>query len=477
MTRTRAALALLLVLAVVASGCSLLGGGGYTVSAHFSRTFNLFPGSTVRVLGVEVGKVHNVTVSPDQSTATVDLVIDDGVKLPANVNAHIIQGALLGERIVELEPAYTSGPTLKDGATIPVDRTTVPAEFDEVLESLNNFLEDLPPDEMQRLIHNAAGTIDGLGTKMGKTLDATSGAVSALRDSSKDLVTLSGRLADLNETLATRDQQIGTLIEDWQSLVQVLSNERGKLDDALTQTARMTTQLKGVLDDHATALESDIESLTRFGRTLDRNISQIDLLLEGQSELYRAAKRVFNMDKNWLPLVNHSSSLGDVLSDRMQKRLAGLCERLGLDQCANPDFWKGTVPDQLCMPPLIPCDGAPSPPELPSEPPTEIPTEITSELPSAIPTGLPLSPGDGTSGSGGGGLLGVPSVGGIGRALPAAAPSEDGQAPNTHVATVSEVLAAAIARVPELGPALEQVARERHLVEQGLSPRMRRVIR
>ncbi len=478
MTNRRIVLLVLLVLSVLAGGCSVLGGGGYTVAAHFSRTFNLFPGSAVRVLGVEVGKVTDVTISPDDSTATVTLVIDRGVQLPSDVNAHIIQGALLGERIVELEPAYTGGSALADGATIPVDRTTVPAEFDEVLESLNNYLEDLPPDEMARLIHNAAGTIDGLGTTMGTTLDATAGAVAALRDSSGDLVALSGRLADLNETLATRDQQIGTMIQDWQALVGVLSRERGKLDAALTQTARMTTELRGVLDQHADALANDIESLTRFGRTLGRNIDQIDLLLEGQSELYRGAQRVFNMDKNWLPLVNHSESMGEVLSDRMQSRLAGLCERLSLDQCANPDFWKGDVPDQLCMPPLIPCDGAPSTPELPSE--------LPSQLPSELPSGLPGGGGDGGDGGGpglpggdgsGGGLPGLPGAGSsIGSALPAAAPTGDRPDTPARMATVSEVLARAVARVPELGPALEDLAREQRL-EDGLTPQLRRVIR
>lgn len=355
---TRRLASLFLALALLVSGCGVLGGDDtYAIRAEFDRTFNLFVGSEVRVLGVKVGTVDDIGFTPQDRWVTVTMSVRDDVRLPADVTARIVQGALLGERFVQLDPPHTEGPQLQADATIPRERTGVPAEFDEILSSLNSFLEDLPPDEVARLVRNAATVVDGRGEQLGQTIDDVAVAVEVLRDNDEEVVALASRLADLNEALATRDAQIGRLIEDWNAFLAELAAERDRIDAALEGVADLSAELGDLLAAHRGDLTSDIRTLTRIGRTAQRNIDRLDLLLLGQSELYRHAQRVFDFEKNWLPLVNHSQDLERIFADRLTNRLSRLCDELGLPECADPAFWEDGMPQQVCLAPLAGCPG------------------------------------------------------------------------------------------------------------------------
>lgn len=349
--------ALLAVFGLLGSACSVFGGDGtYEISVEFTRTFNLFPGSPVRVLGVEAGKVRDLHISTDSDVVTVDLLVDDQIQLPEDVSAVVIPASLLGERYVQLVPPYEGGPTFEAGGTIPVTRTEVPAEFDEVLESLNTFVGGLDENEFSRMLSNVADVVDGQGEALGRTIDNAHEAVGVLRENDEALISLASRLSDLNETLATRDQALGGIIEDWNTVAASLVDDRQDIDAALSGLVRLTRNLAGILEAHRTDLQDDIATLTRVGRTANRNLDMISLSILSSAELFRHAERVVSRTNNWLPLVNHSDSLANEVATSISDRLAGVCTNLGVpsdvcDQIALGD----AVPDALCLDPIIPC--------------------------------------------------------------------------------------------------------------------------
>jgi phospholipid/cholesterol/gamma-HCH transport system substrate-binding protein len=353
----RRILLVILAAALAVTGTACAGGGGdYEITAEFDRSFNLFEGSRVRMLGVEIGTVEEIEIRPGMDTVRTRLRIDGDVDLPAEVEASIIFASMLGERHIELHPPYQDGATLDEGAHIPLDRTSVPAEFDEVLESLNDFLAGLPPEEVARVVTNAAEILDGRGEELGETIEDVAELVEVLREVDEDVISLAGRLADLNTTLASRDAEIGRIIADWDTVVSMLATERDTIDAALSGVARISAELGDLLATNRSNLESDVQTLTRILRTADRNVDELDLLLTGQSELYRHAERVFDFDRNWLPLVNHAEDLGRLIADRLTDRLVRACDDLGLEVCADVEFWESNdLPEELCLPPLVPC--------------------------------------------------------------------------------------------------------------------------
>lgn len=173
MTHRRSASALGVVLALLLfAGTGLLIKQAYfparTITALFTSATGIYPGDKVQVAGVTVGSI--ASIEPAGTQAKFTLEIDRGIPLPADVRAVIIAQSLVAARTLQLAPAYTdSGPTLPDRAVIPVERTAVPVEWDEVKTQLMRLATDLGPTSevstpgVARFIDSAAKAMAGNG--------------------------------------------------------------------------------------------------------------------------------------------------------------------------------------------------------------------------------------------------------------------------------------------------------------------------
>lgn len=342
--------------ALALSACSTGDAGTYLVTAEVSRAYTLFPGSPVRVLGVEVGYIDDIRISEASNSVFIDLRVEEDVQLPADVAAIIIPETMLGERYVQLEPPYDSGPTMPDGGEIPRERTVVPREFDEVLSSLNQFVGGLDPDEVARLVTNLAEVLDANGAQFGETLDSAHGAINVLQDNDEDLIRLAQRLSELNQTIASRDTEIAQLLRDYNALISSLVDDKEDLDATLDGLVRLTRELNRLLVVNRANLERDIETLTRVTRTTNRNLDQISLAVLSQAELFRHAERAFDFENNRISLLDHAGSLASILAGSLEDRLVGLCINLGVPEATCEQIPLGElVPEELCLPGLITC--------------------------------------------------------------------------------------------------------------------------
>ena len=112
--------------------------------------------------------------------------------MPANATASILNPSLVASRTIQLSPPYTGGPVMEDNAVIPIDRTQVPVEYDELRDSINRILTDLGPTPEQPkgpfgdIIESAADGFAGKGEQLNKTLNALSEALFALNEGRGD---------------------------------------------------------------------------------------------------------------------------------------------------------------------------------------------------------------------------------------------------------------------------------------------------
>src|SRR5215207_10471535 len=142
--------------------------GPKTITAYFPTTTAIYPGDEVRVSGVKVGKIDSI--EPEGTQTKMTLKVDHDVPIPADAKAVIVAQNLVAARYVQLTPAYRSGdgPTMRDGAVIPSDRTAVPVEWDDVKTQLTRLATDLGPKEggvsdtsVSRFIDSAANALGG----------------------------------------------------------------------------------------------------------------------------------------------------------------------------------------------------------------------------------------------------------------------------------------------------------------------------
>jgi len=114
------------------------------ITAYFTTATAIYPGDEVRIAGVKVGSIDSI--QPVGTQAKMTLHIDRGIRVPADAKAVIVTQNLVSARYVQLTPAYESGPTMDDGAVIPIERTAVPVEWNEVKEQLMRLATELGPN-------------------------------------------------------------------------------------------------------------------------------------------------------------------------------------------------------------------------------------------------------------------------------------------------------------------------------------------
>ena len=101
------ALASLLVLAIASTNGKFTFGnaGTYELKARFTNIGQLRASAPVRIGGVNIGRVTDITLDPQKLDSVLTLAIDDRYKdLPADTAAGIQTAGLLGESYVGLQP-------------------------------------------------------------------------------------------------------------------------------------------------------------------------------------------------------------------------------------------------------------------------------------------------------------------------------------------------------------------------------------
>ncbi|HEV8557576.1 MAG TPA: MlaD family protein, partial [Actinophytocola sp.] len=89
---TVVAFACVLALVLVALWWLTMRNPGTKLTAYFEKTVGVYAGSEVKVLGVSIG--HIDTVTPQGDTVRVELTVDDGVEIPADVHAIVVAPSL-----------------------------------------------------------------------------------------------------------------------------------------------------------------------------------------------------------------------------------------------------------------------------------------------------------------------------------------------------------------------------------------------
>ena len=127
-----------------------------------------------------------------------------------------------------------------DGAVIPLDRTAIPVEWDEVKEQLMRLATELGPDKgmstgsVGRFIDSAANALDGNGDKLRQTLAQLSGVGRILADGSGNIVDTITNLQTFVTALRDSNDQIVQFQDRFATLTSVVDDSRSDLDAALT---------------------------------------------------------------------------------------------------------------------------------------------------------------------------------------------------------------------------------------------------
>jgi phospholipid/cholesterol/gamma-HCH transport system substrate-binding protein len=251
------------------------------VTGEFTRAVGLFPGSDVRILGVAVGRVTEVT--PQGDKVEVKFEFDGKYKVPADAKAAVVAPSLVSDRYVQLLPAYTSGPVMKDHARIGLDHTAVPVELDRISSSLDDLLVALGPNGANAkgafadVLDTGARNLGGQGQKLHDTNRDLSKALATLSGGRNDLFGTVKNLQAFTTMLATNDDQVRRLNSDLANVSVQLDGERDDLAAALKNLAVALSEVSTFVHDNRAGLTTNLKQLASVTGTI---AAQRDALAE-----------------------------------------------------------------------------------------------------------------------------------------------------------------------------------------------------
>jgi phospholipid/cholesterol/gamma-HCH transport system substrate-binding protein len=77
---------------------------GYILSASFDKIDGISIGSDVKIGGVKVGNVNKITLSPETYLVTIEMHLNETVRIPRDTAAAITSEGLLGGKFISLTP-------------------------------------------------------------------------------------------------------------------------------------------------------------------------------------------------------------------------------------------------------------------------------------------------------------------------------------------------------------------------------------
>ncbi|WP_416382820.1 MCE family protein [Nocardia brasiliensis] len=243
--------------------------GGADVGEHpmridiqFDDVLDLVPQSAVKVEGVPVGRVEDITIGKDQWTATVRTVVNSSVDLPDNAHAEVRQSNLLGEKFIELsKPADPAAAKLRDGAVITVDRTRHATEIEQVLGAMSLLLNGGGVAQLQPIVTELNKTLGGREERVRSLLDQANTLIKGLDDQVDDITRALDGLDVLSSRVGQQTEQIGKILDELPEGVKILEQQRPQLVGLLTQLDRVGQAGFDVLDHSKDDLIRDLTSL------------------------------------------------------------------------------------------------------------------------------------------------------------------------------------------------------------------------
>ncbi|NLX57776.1 MAG: MCE family protein [Phycisphaerae bacterium] len=278
--------------------------GGYRLTTAVPNSSGISPGKTVHYLGIEIGDVTAVNLSPGGDHVEVVMRIDQDVDIPANA---VLQSAVggFGTTLLDIRlPASAAGgvdpPTgalPKDGSAtirsvtgegglIPRSVTSKVERLVDKLEAVDQLVANLTEMTRKRRLAdvregraepNLSSTIEHFDEMIGKVADDENAA--HLKQTLKQL---SDRTAQLEQTLTRANETLARASGAFDKV----SGAVDKASQDIDQVKEQTLRLVGKLHDDAASLADLLRTMNTLAKGVQEGQGTVGKLLTSD-ELHR----------------------------------------------------------------------------------------------------------------------------------------------------------------------------------------------
>lgn len=252
-------------------------GRGYTVDAVLPGSGGLYAGGDVTVRGVRVGEVG--TMVPVADGVRVELLIEDGIRIPANSPVAVHNGSAVGEQYIDFSPTGTGGPYLDDGATVTAGPEALPLEESDLLLRLDEFATSVDTGNLRSVVAELGAMFDDTDRPLGDILESTD----QLLDEATAHQDATISLLDTSQTvLSTQDAHAGDVRDFADGMAQVaaaLRRSDGSIRTVLADGPAAAQQVDALITDLTPTLPVLLNNISAISRVIAVQLPAVEQLL------------------------------------------------------------------------------------------------------------------------------------------------------------------------------------------------------
>ncbi|MCP9271362.1 MCE family protein [Mycolicibacterium sp. CAU 1645] len=258
---------------------------GQTYHATFSEASRLKSGQDVRIAGVPVGSVKGISLNPD-NTVDVEFDVNKRYQLYSSTRAAVRYENLVGDRYLEILSGPGELKKLPPGSTIAKENTQPALDLDALLGGLRPVVKGLDGDKINEVSNAVIELLQGQGGALSTLLTTTSTFTQDL--AARDQL-IGDVINNLNTVLATIDDkgaQFDASVDQLQQLVSGLAENRDPIAGAIPPLATASSELTNTLEKGRRPIQGVIENLRPFAQRMDERKADVNKVIEPLAENY-----------------------------------------------------------------------------------------------------------------------------------------------------------------------------------------------
>lgn len=257
-----------------------------TYQAVFDDVSGLVVGDEVRIAGVDVGKVKEIDVK-DDNTVLVTFDVRSDQELTTATRATIQYRNLIGDRVVQLTSGGGRAEVLDVGGTIPADQTASALDLDTLLNGFRPLFAGLSPSEINELSGQLIRVLQGQQSAVATLVNHVASFTTTIGDREQ----LIGQvIRNLNSVLGAVDENsgsLGSLIDGLDTLMVGLDKQDTQVLDAAVQIDRFARETATLLASARGDVRDDLAALLVAARGLNEKSAPLREVLAALPKHYR----------------------------------------------------------------------------------------------------------------------------------------------------------------------------------------------
>lgn len=263
---------------------------GYRIHILFSDIGGLLEKAPVRIAGVEVGTVKDITLEKNKAKVTVWL--KEKIRVYEDATASIITSGVVGMKYLDITRGDEHKRPLEDGnVIIGIDPVSFDRVVNQTMKSFDQLVATLQsitaggevPENLNRVLKD----IHGVASKIDKFLD----------EEKETMGTIVGNTAELSKGLIHLTDRIYGLVDNLDSLAVEGKKELKGSSASLKASSEKLNQTLEVLTRLGKNFETQISTTTtpagkllsdkKFAQDLEKTITTFNELLEGIKKKFK----------------------------------------------------------------------------------------------------------------------------------------------------------------------------------------------